>query len=225
MPIPSPLTLRDYGPSHGSHSHAHFQVLVGVQGTLELEVEGRGHAVNPGDGLIVGPGERHDFESRHGSRCLVLDTADPVWARRGGQPGPQIGLLAKYLAAAIEQRHEVAALRGPALLWEAWAPALPALRPRRGIDWQALSLWVQARLDRPITVAELAARVHLSTSQFTLRCHEAHGTSPQAWLRMQRLARARRLRDGGMAVAEVARRSGYRSPSALTAALRRDARR
>ena len=31
------LSLRDYGPSHGSHSHDHFQVLVGLEGVLELE--------------------------------------------------------------------------------------------------------------------------------------------------------------------------------------------
>jgi len=65
--------------------------------------------------------------------------------------------------------------------------------------------------------------VHLSPSQFALRCHEVHGISVMQWLRLQRLDRARLLRDGGMAVAEVARRTGYRSPSALTAAMRRAA--
>jgi transcriptional regulator GlxA family with amidase domain len=42
-----------------------------------------------------------------------------------------------------------------------------------------------------------------------------------AWLRSHRLAQARLLRGTGMPVAEVARRTGYRSPSAMTAALRR----
>jgi len=41
------------------------------------------------------------------------------------------------------------------------------------------------------------------------------------WLRAQRLARAQQLRALGLPVAEVARRTGYRSPSALTAALKR----
>jgi transcriptional regulator GlxA family with amidase domain len=44
---------------------------------------------------------------------------------------------------------------------------------------------------------------------------------PLEWLRLQRLTRARQLRDAGLAVKDVARRTGYRSPSALTAALRR----
>jgi AraC-like DNA-binding protein len=218
------LSLRDYGPSHGSHSHAHFQVLVGLQGALDLEVEGRGHRIGAGEGLVVAPGERHDFESARGSRCLVLDTTDAMWARCATAPMnmPQVSALAGYLAQAVQRGQPLARLHGPALLLEAWSPPpAAAQRPRRRIDWQALAVWVQARLDQPLAVEDLARRVFLSASQFTLRCHEAHGMSPHAWLRLQRLARARQLRDTGLPVADVARRTGYRSPSALTAALRR----
>lgn len=218
------LSLREYGPSHGSHSHDHFQVLVGLEGVLELEIEGRGRRVGPGDAYAVAPGERHDFEAAGHSRCLVLDTGNPLWHRGARQPdrAQQVGVLALYLAAALSEQQPLARLHGPALLLEAWTPpqARP-FRPRRRIDWPALAAWVQARLDQPLSVAALAARVFLSPSQFALRCHEAHGMSPLDWLRLQRLARARQLRDGGVAVAEVARRTGYRSPSALTAALRR----
>ena len=41
------------------------------------------------------------------------------------------------------------------------------------------------------------------------------------WLRTLRLEQARWMRSQGMPVTEVAQRTGYRSPSALTAALRR----
>lgn len=218
------LSLREYGPSHGSHSHDHFQVLVGLEGKLQLEVEGRGRLIGPGDAYAVAPGERHDFEAAGRSRCLVLDSGNALWRHGAPQPArpQQVGALAAYLAGALAQQQPLARLHGPALLLEAWAPppARPS-RPRRRIDWQALAVWVQARLDQPVSVASLAARVFLSPSQFALRCHEAQGMSPLDWLRLQRLARARQLRDGGVAVAEVARRTGYRSPSALTAALRR----
>jgi AraC-like DNA-binding protein len=218
------LSLREYGPSHGSHSHDHFQVLVGLEGLLELEIEGRGRRIGAGDAYAVAPGERHDFQAAGHSRCLVLDSANPLWLRGAPQPArpQQVGALAAYLAGALAQQQPLASLYGPALLLEAWAPPVAGpLRPRRRIDWQALAVWVQARLQQPPSVAALAARVCLSPSQFALRCHEAQGMSPLDWLRLQRLARARQLRDSGMAVAEVARRTGYRSPSALTAALRR----
>jgi len=56
----------------------------------------------------------------------------------------------------------------------------------------------------------------------TARCREENGVSAMHWLRSQRLLQARLLRDGGLPVAEAARRCGYRSPSALTAAMRRE---
>lgn len=215
------LSLRAYGASHGSHSHGHHQLLVGLDGILDLEVEGRGRRVAPGDALLVAPGERHDFESAGGSRCLVLDSADTLWAQCGALPHrpQQVAALAHYLSHALAQ--PLALMHAPALLLDAWrAPQAPH-RPRRRIDWPALAAWVQSRLDQPVSVAELAQRVHLSPGQFALRCHEAQGIGPQEWLRMQRLARARQLREMGVPVHEAARRTGYRSPSALTAALRR----
>ena len=217
------LSLRQYGPSHGSHAHEHFQVLVGLDGVLELEVEGRGRRIGPGDGFVVLPQHRHDFESAQGSRCLVLDTRTDLWSLCAPSPraGEALAPLACYLAQALLQHQPLARVHGPALLLEAWGPAEPARPPRRRIDWAALQAWAQARLDQPLSVAHLAARVHLSPSQFALRCHEAHGVSVMQWLRGQRLARARQLRALGVPVAEVARRTGYRSPSALTAALRR----
>lgn len=218
------LSLRAYGASHGSHSHEHHQVLVGLEGVLDLEVAGRGTRVAAGDGWLVPAGERHDFESTRGARCLVLDSADPLWSDCGALPHRprQVAALAHYLAQAIAQ--PLALAHAPALLLEAWRAPHAWQRPRRAIDWPALAAWTQARLDRPVSVAELAQRVHLSVSQLALRCHEANGVGPQDWLRLQRLARARALRDMGLPVHEVARRTGYRSPSALTAALRRSGR-
>ncbi|MCE1190944.1 MAG: AraC family transcriptional regulator [Acidovorax sp.] len=226
------LSLRQYGASPGSHSHAHFQILLGLTGALELEVEGRGLRVGPGGGCVIAPGDRHDFASARGSLCLVLDSSHPDWARSAGHatlPAPALP-LARYLATALQQGHPLAQAHGPALLREAWlaadnphAPAAVATSAarRRPIDWVALEQWAAQQWHTPLTVADLAQRVHLSASQFAVRCRDDRGVSAMVWLRGLRLEQARLLRDNGLAVAEVARRTGYRSPSALTAALRR----
>lgn len=218
------LSLRTYGPGPGSHAHDHFQALVGLEGTLELEVEGRGRRLGEGQAFLVAPGERHDFESAGGSRCLVLDTRLELWSLCSASPidPRQVDSLARFLSQALLRNQPLAALHGPALLLEAWGPAARA-HLRRRIDWAALQAWAQSRLDQPLGVAELAARVHMSPSHFALRCQQAQGMPVMQWIRSQRLARARQLRALGMPVAEVARRTGYRSPSALTAALRRAA--
>jgi AraC-like DNA-binding protein len=112
---------------------------------------------------------------------------------------------------------------GPALLLEAWSPPTAPLRSQRRIDWPALAAWSRARWRSPLAVADLAAVACLSPAQFAQRCRDELGQSPMQWLRAQRLAHARQLRAAGFGVAEVARQVGYRSPSALTAALRRTA--
>lgn len=227
------LSLRRYGPSPGSHSHGHFQVLLGLAGALDLEVDGRGMRVVSGGGCVIAPGAHHDFEASGGSLCLVLDSSDLGWTRCTAPtlemaPPPPALTLARYLASALQQGRPLAQAHGPTLLLEAWLPASRTLTPaedasarRRAIDWPALRQWAARHWHRPLSVADIAQQVHLSPSQFAARCREEHGQGAMAWLRSQRLEHAQLLRSGGMAVAEVARRTGYRSPSALTAALRR----
>lgn len=218
------LALRGYGGSRGSHVHAHFQILVGLDGVLELEIEGRGRRLGSGDGWVVAPGDSHDFESKGGSQCLVLDSTHELWTQCAERAPvtAQLMPLARYLAQCLVQPSppRIALHHAPALLLEAWGPALPSDR-RRAIDWLALAHWAQARWHRPLSVADLAAQACLSPSQFAQRCRDELGVSAMHWLRTQRLLHARQLRGKGVAVAETARLTGYRSPSALTAALRR----
>jgi AraC-like DNA-binding protein len=221
------LSVRAYGASHGSHDHDHFQVLVGLEGVLELEVAGRGQRIAAGDGCVVPPGERHDFESRTGARCLVLDSRAAGWARVNRTPTQATQALARYLAEACTRSLPRAQTLGPVLLLESWAPRtpVPSPRPRRPIDWSALADWARSRwAQADIEVADLASRVHLSPAQFAARCRNEQGQSTQQWLRTLQLDQAEALRARGASVAEAARLSGYRSPSALTAALRRRAR-
>lgn len=218
------LSVRDYGASRGSHDHTHFQILIGLHGVLDIEVAGRGRRIAVGDGCVVPPSERHDFEARDGARCLVLDSHASGWACADTTAIPlATRALASYLAQACAERLPRAQTLGPALLFEAWlSPAPISLRRfRRAIDWDALAHWALTRTGITPTLAELASRVHLSASQLATRCLQERGQSTQQWLRERRLLLARDWREQGLSVAEVARRSGYRSPSALTAARRR----
>lgn len=220
---PASLSLRHYGPSGGRHAHDHFQVLLGVEGVLELEVQGQGRRLAPGAGCVIAPGDVHDFEARSGARCLVLDTAHPAWATCPQAP-TQSALalaLAGYLQLALAQQQALAQQYGPRLLLDCWrAPLDVPTRQRRGIDWTALAHWALGHLHQPLTVADLACQVFLSPTQFATRCRLETGMSPMQWLRDLRMARARELRAQGLAGALVAQRCGYRSASALLAALR-----
>ncbi|MCU0941454.1 MAG: AraC family transcriptional regulator [Hydrogenophaga sp.] len=217
------LSVRAYGASPGSHDHDHFQILIGLDGVLDLEVAGRGRRIAAGDGAVVPPGERHDFESKAGARCLVLDSRAPEWAAAVPSASPAAAALARYLAEACAQRLPRAQSLGASLLIEAWQPASTSpRRPQRAIDWTSLADWARARWAHGhVEVADLAGQVHLSPAQLAARCRAELGQSTQRWLRGMQLDQARALRAQGMSVADAARQSGYRSPSALTAALKR----
>ncbi len=223
---PPLLSLRRYGASHGSHTHDFFQILVGLDGALELEIEGRGRRVASGEGCVIAPGARHDFESRAGSRCLVLDTFERRWACSPSAPARphEALLLARYLAEALPNAGALTQQIGAQLMLDAWNPsvAMPARRSRRAIDWPQLADWAHRHLHEQLDVAQLAAKACLSPTQFAARCREETGLSAMQWLRSQRLAQARSLRANGATLSDAAQQCGYQSPSALAAALRRD---
>lgn len=228
MAGPGSLSLRRYGASPGSHAHDHFQVLWGWQGTLELEVEGRGSRMTAGRAVVIAPGDRHDFWSGAGSTCFVVDTGDasPLLAALAGRPvvtdAPTLHLL-RFLAARDDLSTGCLQDEAAALLLASLPPPHPAARPGRPIDWAAVDAWVDGHLHLSLSVARLAERAYLSPSQFAARCQAEQGLAPMAYVRQRRLMAARRLRQAGWQVQRIAEHCGYRSPSALTAALRRDA--
>lgn len=83
------MSVRCYGASHGSHAHDHFQILLGLDGVLELEVDGHGRRIAAGDGVVIVPGDRHDFEASGSARCLVLDSSDARWQHAHHSPEPR----------------------------------------------------------------------------------------------------------------------------------------
>nr|WP_245725003.1 helix-turn-helix domain-containing protein [Micromonospora citrea] len=69
--------------------------------------------------------------------------------------------------------------------------------------------WARARLDRPLTVEDLARRASMSPRTFYRRLHAATGTTPVQWLLQQRLARAQDLLETtGLSMEKIGELSG-----------------
>lgn len=99
------------------------------------------------------------------------------------------------------------------------APVAP--RAGRGVG-PAMS-WALRHLRRPLTVAELAARVAMSERTFLRRFTEAAGMSPREWLARQRVGRAMQLIESHPDWSHelVASECGYESVETFRAAFRR----
>lgn len=95
------------------------------------------------------------------------------------------------------------------------APVPATAAPDDALVAEALE-WVERRLDRPFTVAELARRSGLGERTFLRRFSAATGTTPHRWLTERRLDRAQALlEEGRLSVEDIAVACGYASSAAL----------
>ncbi|MEO3799929.1 helix-turn-helix domain-containing protein [Nonomuraea sp. B1E8] len=90
---------------------------------------------------------------------------------------------------------------------------LPA---ERGTSLAATRAWALERLDRPLSLADLAGHARMSVRTLTRRFHAETGMSPLQWLLHRRVDRARELLETTrLPMDQVAARSGLGSADSL----------
>ncbi|MEV4221708.1 helix-turn-helix domain-containing protein [Nonomuraea sp. NPDC049725] len=90
------------------------------------------------------------------------------------------------------------------------------LPPERGTSLAPTRAWALARLDRPLTLADLAAHASTSVRTLTRRFHQETGLSPLQWLLHRRVDRARELLETTeLPMDQVAEKSGLGSADSL----------
>lgn len=198
--------LRRYSGDHGSHKHAHAQLLFGVDGCLDVEVDGHVMRVDATTGLIVPAGATHASSSRHGAKVWVVDA-----------PASREFDRVRPLALDAGRPQEISAGQ-----WLELGRTARRAAPRRKLDVAVLERMVATTLHEDWPIERMADVFALSAPQFHARWRQLTGQTPQGWLRERRLDEAQRLLRAGWLVDAVAVQVGYASASALLYALRRD---
>jgi AraC family transcriptional regulator len=81
---------------------------------------------------------------------------------------------------------------------------------------------MRERLAEPLTLAAIAAEVHLSVYHFVRVFREATGQTPHRYLTRLRIEQAQRfLSSSSLSIEQIARRCGFASPGALSSAFLR----
>lgn len=221
LTAPAELSFRRYGEDAPPHAHAFDQIVLPRRGVLEMEIDGRGGRVDPGRAAIVPPGARHAFAASGENLFVVADIGEALmkpferlrerpFAPVTGAVRGLLDFLAGEAPGAIDDA--VASLWTPLLL-RGLAAAPLAVDPRLA---RAVAM-IEARLDQPLTVRDLAAEAGMSQSRFFARFADAFGTTPHAALSNARLRAAQRLlADTSLSIAEIAVRTGHGDQSGLT---------
>lgn len=203
----NPNSVRRYDREGGKHAHDHAQVLFGITGTLNVEVEGRSAWVDATSGLVVPPGANHTYCADSTARVLVVDD----------MTGPGTDRFRRF---ALPQGWQKADLVTETLVQTLLGAS--TIRSRRRLDLEALGECIDSDLGKDWSVADLAAVCHLSPQRLRARFAQGLGQSPLAFVRARRLNRAEELLRRGLPLETVALQVGYSTASSLSAALRRD---
>ncbi|MGI8608042.1 MAG: helix-turn-helix domain-containing protein [Candidatus Dormibacteria bacterium] len=85
-----------------------------------------------------------------------------------------------------------------------------------GDDLALILDWVQAHLDQPLAVGDLAARALMSVRTFNRRFVAVTGTTPHRWINSQRIRMAQRLlEETELDVEQVAQQTGFGTAATL----------
>lgn len=219
----SPLVeTRSYPDRELSDRHGFHQLLLGLDGALEIEAAGRLIHVTRGVLAPVASGDLHHYLAPGDNRVLVLDLPE-AWcealvldglfegsARRLPAPlvaqGERLGgadeMLARWLELALEAGGRRLVPPRLKLL-----DLLPAMRADLAYTWR---------------VAEMARRCHLAEAVFARQFRALTGLSPHEWLVRQRLSRAcELLQVGGASLTEVALACGFADSAHFSRSFRR----
>jgi len=233
------LSLRHYRDSLIAHSHEHPQLVFGLSGRLEFEVQGHGARVDRQALMVVPAGAHHTCSSGAGSDCLVLDVPGEHWLREqlGEHADASRRLLDRPAALGLDARQQqlvdwlaaspmgdpLIARQGAALLLASLTPpAAASIRASQRLPYAAFDAHIEQHAAYPLQVADLARLAGLSTARLHARFIAECAMTPMDYMRQRRLLKARHLVEQTvLPMGEIAARVGYSSQSAFSAAMLR----
>lgn len=228
------------------HRHEHHQVVIGVSGEADLNVEGSGAHLDSWRACLVPTEARHDFSGTPRNHVLVINLDPRVPSRQAPDYGDylrfsplfdrprtleldaQMQRLVQFSAAEFRRAPENNHLKNhlAASLLHCLAvrmPGLQAARPRR--MWagpETIRRYILENLGRNIRVEDLARVACLSVSRFHEVFRETTGQTPHQFVIETRLDQAvKLLATTALPVGEVSHRSGFSSQSALANAFKK----
>ena len=231
---------------HASHQHwhEHHQIVVGVRGEADLNVDGTGSHLDTWRACLVPTRARHDYCGDLGNHVLVIDV-DPLLPAVNNAYHKDYEKLAPLFEKPRtfvfdNNLHNLVQFaagefgRSPdnqgmtrhlaASILHCMAERLNEKREmrsnRHGVSPDRIRRYIMENLRHKITVKDLASLSCLSSSRFHEMFRSVTGMTPHQFLLQTRLDHATYLlQTTGLSIPEISFRTGFSSQSAFTNAL------
>jgi AraC-like DNA-binding protein len=231
-PLISPaVSLRRYGALEASDVHPFHQIVLGLEGAMDMAVDGIERRIDCQGAWIIPAGARHEYSAEGVNRQLVVDLpmASVAVPERFFERARPIGIDGSI----VQMVRQMAAGGGPnggsrRFAWEAATHVCATLvadaapLDARGLDFARIDRWMRARLSEPLRIADLAAHCGFGMRRFHQVFCEAFGETPHRYLQRLRLDTALALlADPRETLTDVALQTGFADQSAFTHAFTR----
>jgi AraC-like DNA-binding protein len=222
------LDLRSYpGESH-AHDHPYHQVILALEGGLDMEIGGKSGRVASARGALVPAGTLHAFAGVGRNRFVLLDigaasSVEPAKLLAAGTPYFDLPRTVEHLLAYVGSRPDAL---GPDA--DHVAPLLAAALTESSSETHApdavlkATAFIRRAYPRPIANDDVARAADISTSQLHTLFQRWLGVTPGRYLGEIRLEHAKdRLVGSAEPIVEIALGVGFSEQSAFTRAFRR----
>lgn len=220
------------------HAHNYHQMVVGLTGQSEFDIQGVRKGVLAGTGCVVSANVEHSFYGDHDNQVLVVNTplrcsdnSMALFAESSRTGYFNLDLrtqqLISLLTAEAQQSitdiglcNSISQTIFYLLKRSLISPTQERPTPR--LDITLIDSYIQQHLDKKISVAELASLSFLAQSQFYLLFKEQVGITPHQYVLRKRLEFAKQLiLVQRMPLSQVAQLCGFSSQSSFSQAFRR----
>ncbi|CAB3757387.1 Transcriptional activator NphR [Paraburkholderia solisilvae] len=240
------VSLRRFSPTEASDLHDFHQIVLGLDGSMVMAVDGIEREIDRRSAWLVPAGARHDYAGIGENRQLVLDlpvASLAVPARlfdRAKTFDIDSGLMRLVGQVALCASGDAHADDGAAALrrfnWGAAAQLCAALvqgagsaatgaadaQAATGLDFARIDRWLRAHLSEPLRIGDLAAHCGFGLRRFHQLFIEAFGETPHRYLQRLRLDTSMTLLvDPRRSLSDVALDVGFGDQSAYTHAFTR----
>lgn len=226
------LHFRSYSEASCSHNHAYHQVILPHCGSLALQCAQRSGEAHAAMAAVIPAGEQHAFSSRGKNAFWVLDVEahddqhNELFERCLLSPFVPLGPALQTQLSFAQQQDNLP--HNPQML-KHWSQLLLLelselfRQQHHGVHRRlqlALEL-MRARLPYTFNVGDLAAELHMSSTQLHRLFRKHLDTTPQRFMHQLRMQHAVKLLSCEQSLAQVAQACGFTDQSSFGKAFKR----